>query len=128
MPVAAGLERPRLGDARLLAQSRKRIELAEERDDGTVLACVADDGGRDAGHVPGHAESLALELRRVLGTGPVLGIAGLGHAPDAIAQRNQVGLLALDQLPDVPVMIHAHTCSRLRLGLFERHHEGTLER
>jgi hypothetical protein len=43
----------------------------------------------------------------MLGAGPVLGIAGLRHAPDAIAQRNQIGLLPLDLLPDVPMMIHA---------------------
>src|SRR5262249_8377486 len=89
------------------AQPRQRIIFAEERDHRTALARVTDDSGRDARDVLGDAESLARELSRMLGAGALLGIARLGHAPDPIAQRDQIGLLLLDQLPDIPMMIHA---------------------
>ena len=88
MAVAVGLERTRLGDARLLAQAGQRVVLAEESDQRAAFARFAHDGRGDIGEVPGDAKSLAFELPRdMLGDRAVLGILQFRRSPDAVAQR-----------------------------------------
>ncbi len=87
--VAAGLDRAVLGDAGLLAEARQGIIFAEEADDRAALARLAHDGGRDAGDILGDAEALGLQLGGVLRAGADLGVADLGHAPDAVGEFDE---------------------------------------
>jgi hypothetical protein len=50
---------------------------------------------------------MPLQFHSVLGRGAMLGVAELGHAPDAIAQRDKIRLLCLNEMPDISVLIHA---------------------
>ena len=51
MSVAAGSDRPLLGDAGFLAQAGQRIVLAQNGDHRTILARLAHDSGGDAGNI-----------------------------------------------------------------------------
>src|SRR5262249_13873926 len=100
------LDRPRLGDACLLAQAGQRVVFAEKGDDRAALARFADDSGRDVGHVGRDAKALTLELSDVLADRAALGLLQLGHAPDAVAQRLECLLLGVDQPPDLLGIVH----------------------
>src|SRR5262249_42044521 len=106
MAVAVWLDRARLGDARLLAQSGKRIILAEDRDHRAAFARFADHRSRNIGDVAGNAEAFALELLDVLGNRAMLDILQLRHAPDAVAQRLEWLLLGVDEAPDLLGIVH----------------------
>ena len=64
MAVAAGLDRPRFGDAGLLAEAGQRIIFAEEGDHRTAFAPFAHHGGRNAGDILGDAETLMASSAR----------------------------------------------------------------
>ena len=84
MAVAAGLDRARLRDARLLAQARQRVVFAEEGDDGAALAPFADHGGGNTGDIFGDAKTLVAQFGQMFGGRARLGVADLGHRPDPV--------------------------------------------
>src|SRR5262249_47477758 len=106
MAVAVAGDRPRLGNAGLLAQARQRIVFAEDGDDRAALARFAHDGGRDAGEGLGDAEALLLQHGGMLGDGAELAVAQLRHAPDPIAQLDEGLRLGIDALPDFFAVLH----------------------
>src|SRR5258707_13388100 len=101
MAMAAGLDRARLGDARLLAQARQRVVFTHEGDDGTALARFADQGGGNAGDVLGNAKALMAQFGEMFGRRTRLGVAHLGHRPDAVAQIDETRLDLVDATPNV---------------------------
>ena len=106
VPVAAGHDLLRLGDAGDLGEAGQRVVLAEDGDHRPALARLAHDRGRDAGEVLGDAEALLLQHGAVLGHGAVFGVADLRHLPDAVGER-LVGILAgVDELPDLLRVLH----------------------
>ena len=100
MAMAAGLDRLRRRDARLLAEARQGIVFPEDRDHGSALARFAHDGGGDAGHGLGDAKALVAQFGHVLGRRTVLGVADFRHAPDAVGQSDQAVLLLVDVAPE----------------------------
>jgi hypothetical protein len=106
MSVAAFSDRLRLGEIRLLAQSRQGVVFAEHRDHRPAFTGLADDGGRDAGDILGDAEALLLEHGAMLGGRFELAIRELGHPPDAIAERDEARLLVVDEPPDLFAVAH----------------------
>ncbi len=107
MAVAAGLDRTVLGDAGLLAEARQRVIFTHEGNDRTALTPLAHHRGRDARDVLGDAETLVAQLGEMLGGGPRLGVAHLGHAPDPVAEVDETRLDRVDATPDVAAVIHA---------------------
>ena len=110
--VAAGMPRPVagqrtvLGDARLLAEPRQRVELAEDGDHRAPLARLAHDRGRDSGHAPGHAEAFLLQHGGMLGRGADFLEIELRHVPDPVAEGDERRLLRLDIAPDFRTVPH----------------------
>ena len=100
MAIAAFFKRPVLGNTGFLAQIRQRIKLAQDRDNGAVIACFADHGGGDAGGVFSNPKALRFQHTLVLGHGFVLGIKCLGRVENAIRQRDEVFAVAVDVFPD----------------------------
>src|SRR6266508_3701794 len=112
MAVAVGLDRTRLGDARLLAQPGQRVEFAEKGDHRAAFASFSHDRGRDVGEVSCDAKFLTLELLDMLGDGTMLGILQFRHAPDAVAQRLECVFLGIDQAPDWLAIVHSVLASQ----------------
>ena len=67
MTVAARLDRPRLGHARLLAETGQRIVFAEDSDHRTALARFAHHRGRNARDILGDAEPLMAQFGQMFG-------------------------------------------------------------
>ena len=101
MAVAAGLHRPRLRHARLLAQPGQRVVFAEDGDHRTALAGFADHRGGNAGDILGHPETLLAQFGEMFGGGAGLAVAELGHRPDAVAQRDETALDSVNVKPNV---------------------------
>ena len=79
------------GGARLLAQIRQGIVLAENSDDRATLAGLRDEGRRNAGDIARDAEALALEKRDLLFGRAVLLEGEFRHSPDPVAEGDVVG-------------------------------------
>src|SRR5258705_13802897 len=106
MALAAGLQRARLGYARLLAEARQRIIFAEKGDDGTAFAPFAHQRGRNVCDLLGDTETLMVQLGQMFGRRARLGVAHLGHRPDPVGQRDEARLDGVDATPDVTAVIH----------------------
>ncbi len=107
MAVTAGLDRPVLGNAGLLAEAGQGVIFAEERDDGAALAPFAHQRGRNAGQVLGDAETLVLKLSQMLGGGARLGVAHLRRSPDLVAPVDETRLDRVTATPNVTTVVHA---------------------
>ena len=117
MAVAAGLERPVLGDAGFLGEARQRVVFAEDGDDRAALA-------RLAHHAVGMPATFSVmrkpwcaQLGEVLGAGARLGVAELRHAPDAVAQGDEARLDRVDAAPDVAAVVHARLPIHCKTGI-----------
>ncbi|MFK4662068.1 hypothetical protein ABIF76_002922 [Bradyrhizobium ottawaense] len=106
MAVPAGFDRTMLGDTRFLAETGQRVIFAHEGDHRTALAPLAHHRGRNAGDVLGDAEALMTQLEEMLGGGPRLGVAHLGHAPHLVAEVDETPLDCVDATPDVAAVVH----------------------
>src|SRR5262249_27498500 len=107
MAMAAGLDRTMLGNARLLAEARKRVIFAEEGDDRTALAPLAHQRGRNISDILGDAKTLMAQLGEMLGGGARLGVAHLRRSPDLVAQVDETRLDRINATPDVAAVVHA---------------------
>ncbi len=106
MAVAALRERPPLGNAGLLAEAGKRIIFAENRDDRTAFASLADHRGRQAGDSSGRLEALTLQHGGMGSRRAAFLIIQLGRAPDPIAELDEGFFLRLDEAPDIIDILH----------------------
>src|SRR4051812_26095974 len=106
MSMAAGLDGTMLGNTRFLAETRKGVVLAEERDDRAAFARFADDGRRNARDTLSDAKALVAQFRGMLGRRAHFGIADFRHPPDAVAQGNEAALRSIHMLPDLVSDVH----------------------
>ena len=106
MAMAGAGQRAVLGDIGLLAEAGQRVVFAENGDDRAAFARLAHHGGRDAAVLLGHLEALRLQHGGMLGDGSVLGIGDFRHAPDAVAEGEEVLALGVDEIPDCFGVFH----------------------
>ncbi len=113
--VAAGLERARLGDVRLLAQAGQRVVFAEDGDDGPAPAGLAHDRGRQPGDGGGHVEALGAQRFLVRFGRAVLVVEQLRGLPHPVGQLLEGRRPGIDAMPHLFAVAHVRPCS-LRRG------------
>src|SRR5256885_3429149 len=106
MAMAAGLQRARLGYARLLTEARQRVIFAEKGDDGSAFAPFAHQRSGNISNLLGDAETLMAQFGQMFGGRARLGVADLGHRPDPVGQGCEARLDRVDATPDVTTVIH----------------------
>ena len=106
MAVTGSRQRPLFGHTGFLRQARQCVVLAQNGDHRAVLPGLAHDGGRDAGDILRHLETLRVQHRRVLGAGLEFAVAEFRGAPDAVGQSDELFLMGVDPAPDFLGVLH----------------------